>query len=70
MADNNKLIESIPKMFDQSLTDPNPSLTRGYNMAFGVLSKDMLKKYGTRVIEVLMRNSLIKGNEADDAETR
>ena len=57
-------------MFDPSIHDQSISVTRGYNMVFGVLSKQMLQLLGNRIFEVLMTNCLLKGKENDDAETR
>jgi hypothetical protein len=44
------------------------------NMALGVLPDNLMKDpelgIGRRLLETLMGNSLPKGNDADDAETR
>ena len=68
--EDSRVMQSMHKMIEQSLTEVNISITRGYNMAFGVLSKDMINKFGYRLIQVLIANSKTKGTEADDAETR
>ena len=49
------------------MVDENVALTRGYNMAFGVMSKPM---YSNDIFDALLRNCLPKGKESDDAETR
>lgn len=57
-------------MLDSSLIDENVALTRGYNMAFGVLSKKVFELLNPSVFETLLKNSVPKGKESDDAETR
>jgi len=53
-----------------SHTDDNVSLTRGYNMAFGVMSKKLFSLLSPDIYQTLLRNSIPKGKESDDAETR
>ncbi len=57
-------------MFKPSSVDENVALTRGYNMAFGVMSKRLLEILQLETFETLLKNSLPKGKESDDAETR
>jgi hypothetical protein len=57
-------------MLEQSLSDQNVSLTRGYNMAFGVMSKRVYELLSPEVFEILNKNAIPKGKESDDAETR
>ena len=57
-------------MFEPSSNDPNISVTRGFNMAFGVLSKQILLALNPKIIEVLIANCIPKNTESDDAETR
>ena len=58
------------KMWEPSMKDPNIALTRGYNMAFGVMSKPMITAFGNKPFEVLLKNCVAKNQENDDAETR
>jgi hypothetical protein len=57
-------------MMNPSHTDDNVSLTRGYNMAFGVMSKKLFSLLSPDIYQTLLRNSIPKGKESDDAETR
>ena len=55
-----KLMMEIQKLFGPSMTDPNVAITRGYNMSFGVLSKEMINAFDNKVFEVLIANCLPK----------
>jgi hypothetical protein len=57
-------------MLKPSSVDENVALTRGYNMAFGVLSQKVLEILSTDIYETLLRNALPKGKDTDDADTR
>jgi hypothetical protein len=57
-------------MLESSLTDENVALTRGYNMAFGVMNTKIYEILNFEVFETLLKNSVPKGKENDDAETR
>lgn len=57
-------------MFPISIKDMNIAITRGYNMAFGNLSKSLLESLRDEVITTLITNAVPKKTEADDAETR
>lgn len=57
-------------MLQPSHTDDNVSLTRGYNMAFGVLSKKLFNILYPDIFDTLLRNAVPKGKESDDAESR
>ena len=57
-------------MLKPSSVDENVALTRGYNMAFGVMSQRLLDTLQHEVFEALLKNALPKGKESDDAETR
>jgi len=46
------------------------ALTRGYNMAFGVMNVKVYHILNFEVFETLLKNSVPKGKETDDAETR
>jgi hypothetical protein len=48
------------KLFAPSMNDPNVSATRGYNMALGVMSREMLSIYGEKVFSTLLKNCIIK----------
>ena len=66
------LITELMSMVKASMYDDNISVTRGFNMAFGVLSTHVLERdnlYLT-LIRSLMQNCLPKKKESDDAETR
>ena len=57
-------------MLPISINDMNIAVTRGYNMAFGKLSKSLLENLHEDVITTLIKNAIPKKTEADDAETR
>ena len=50
---NNFVVLELAKMFEASKHDQNIALTRGYNMAFGCLSRKLLLHYNPTIIEVL-----------------
>lgn len=64
------MVGEIRKMVKPSQFDDNVALTRGYNMAFGVMSKKLYQLIGSEVFEALLKNAVPKGKESDDAETR
>lgn len=57
-------------MLEASIVDENVALTRGYNMAFGVMSEQIYQIMNIEVFDTLLKNSVPKGKESDDAETR
>jgi hypothetical protein len=57
-------------MLGPSHNDDNVSITRGYNMAFGVMSKKVFNLLSPDIFDTLLKNSVPKGKESDDAETR
>lgn len=57
-------------MFKTSMVDENIAITRGYNMAFGVLSLGVIKALLNDLMLTLMMNCIAKGKESDDADTR
>ncbi len=57
-------------MFKPSSVDENVALTRGYNMSLGVLSTQLYTLLGADLYDTLIKNSIPKGKETDDAETR
>ena len=63
-------MEEIRALLGPSSTDANLSVTKGYNMAFGVLSGGLLKEMSEALIRTLAANCIAKGKESDDAETR
>ena len=48
----------------------NIAVTRGYNMAFGVLTGKILEGLYPDIVDVIISNVIPKGNESDEAETR
>jgi hypothetical protein len=48
----------------------NISVTRGYNMAFGVLTGKLLQALYPEIVDVLISNVVPKGIESDEAESR
>ena len=42
LTKKNPIIVELDKLFKPSMNDLNIAVTRGYNMAFGVYSKDLL----------------------------
>ena len=67
---NHPLVLAIKSLFEPSKSDLNIAVTRGYNMAFGVLTKKLLNHVYPEIVDVLLANSVPKGNESDEAETR
>lgn len=67
-------VKEIVSLFKPSSTDDNISVTRGLNMALGVISDKLLKNknlgIASELISTLTSNCLPKGKESDDAETR
>ena len=70
LTKKNPIIVDLDKLFKQSMNDLNIALTRGYNMAFGVYSKELLKYFYPGIVDVLLANCVPKGTEGDDAESR
>ena len=52
------------------MKDINISVTRGYNMVFGVLTKKLYMTLYSDIIDVLIANCVPKGNDSDEAESR
>lgn len=67
---SNLILNQVKKMFQTSMNDQNIAITRGFNMAFGNLSKSLLESLNQEVIATLITNAVPKNTEADDAETR
>jgi len=64
------IISEIQTMFKSSSDDENIAVARGYNMAFGSLSVDILLTMNVELIDTVLRNCVSKGREQDDADTR
>lgn len=62
--------DEVLKMLKTSENDQNIAITRGFNMAFGNLSKTLLMSLKKEVVDTLITNAVPKNTEADDAETR
>jgi len=60
----------VKGMFKASMTDENIAITRGYNMAFGALSKALADALDVELIDVVVKNCVPKGNTSDEAESR
>ena len=71
---DSQFVKEILSLFKPSSTDDNIAVTRGLNMALGVLSDRLLKDkslgIASQLINTLTSNCLPKGKESDDAETR
>ena len=65
---DNQILEKIKGLYKVSSEDVNIDITRGYNMAFGVISKKMIQALQPELVEVVLRNCVPKGKENDDAE--
>lgn len=65
-----KVVLEIQKMFKPSQVDENVAITRGYNMAFGVMSRKLFEILSPEIFDTLIKNCIPKGKESDDAETR
>lgn len=70
LAASSPVILEIKKLFDPSMNDMNIAITRGYNMAFGVMTQALLLFFGKRVTETVLVNCVPKNRESDDAESR
>ena len=57
-------------MLKPSSVDENVALTRGYNMAFGVLSSQVCIVLSPDIFDTLIKNAIPKGKESDDPDTR
>lgn len=64
------IVSEIQSLFKSSSDDENVSVARGYNMAFGSLSVDILTTMNVELIDTVLRNCISKGREQDDADTR
>lgn len=70
-GNNEPVMQFVHKMIDSSANETNIAMCRGYNMAFGVMSQDMLLLFaGEKLFQVLMANCVPKGVDSDDAEAR
>ena len=74
LTKNSPFVIEIMNIYKGSKSDVNSCVSRGLNMALGVLSDNLLKNeylgIGKMLIETLLQNCLQKGQESDDAETR
>jgi hypothetical protein len=70
LAASSPIILDIKKLFDPSMDDMNIAITRGYNMAFGVMTQALILFFGKRVTETVLANCVPKNRESDDAESR
>lgn len=68
LTKTNPIIVDLDKLFKPSMNDMNIAVTRGYNMAFGVYSKELLKYFYPGIVDVLLANCVPKGTDGDDAE--
>ena len=64
------IIVDLSKLFEPSMHDLNIAITRGYNIAFGVMTQALLLFFENKVIETVLANCVPKDKENDDAETR
>lgn len=64
------IIVDLSKLFEPSMHDLNIAITRGYNIAFGVMTQALLLFFENKVIETVLANCVLKDKENDDAETR
>jgi hypothetical protein len=64
------MISDLKKLQIPSMKDQNIAVTRGYNMAFGVLSQKLLMYFSPDIVDTLCKNCVPKKTESDDAETR
>lgn len=70
VEEGDKVLVELRKMLKPSAVEENVALTRGYNMAFGVMSRALFERMSPEIYDTLLRNSVPKGKESDDAETR
>ena len=65
-----EFLKLIRRFFKPSTFDDNVAITRGYNQAFGMLSRALLLKIKDELLDVVLRNCVPRGADNDDAETR
>lgn len=65
-----KIIDKIHSMLKTSMVDENIAITRGCNMAFGVLSHGVIRALQDDLFNTIAKNCIFEGKESDDAETR
>lgn len=65
-----QIVEKIKSLFDGAVNSTVVETTRGITLGMGGLAKEVLEDLKTDLFSVLMKNSLLKGKENDDAETR
>ena len=70
LTKENPIIMELDKLFKPSMNDLNIAVTRGYNMAFGVYSKQLLQFFYPSIVDILLANIVPKGTDGDDAEQR
>ena len=68
--DRRFIIQEVRELLSPSSNDQNIAVTKGYNMALGVLSGQLLSEMSEELIRTLASNCIAKGRESDDAETR
>ena len=65
-----QIVEKIKSLFDDAVNSTVVETTRGITLGMGGLAKEVLEDLKTDLLSVLMKNSLLKGKQNDDAETR
>ena len=68
--DRQFIIQEVRDLMGPSTNDANIAVTKGFNMALGVLSGRLLQEMSGELIRTLCTNCIAKGRESDDAETR
>lgn len=69
-ADRIFILREIGDLLEPSMHDANIAVTKGFNMALGVLSKRLLQEMSRQLVKTLATNCIAYGKESDDAETR
>lgn len=64
------VIQSISKLIDRSVKDPNVDVTRGYNMIFGSLSRSVILCMQQKLLKTVMSNMVAHSRPNEDAESR
>ena len=65
-----EFLKLIRSFFKPSTFNDNVAITRGYNQAFGILSRELLLKLKDELLDTVLRNCVPRGADNDDAETR
>lgn len=70
LSKDHPILQEISELFEPSREEYDTVLRRGYNLAFGQLTKKMIDCFVSEIFETLMSNCTIKNDATDDVSTR